>query len=104
MAHLSMHFSADYENLVTELGTLAKAIESAEKEKIALDHRADFYAEFSNRFIGEESKLNKLLEARNSALAKLGLAVTAKQTKAFTSLECPVVEDQTCLLYTSRCV
>jgi wobble nucleotide-excising tRNase len=93
MTHLAGHFSADYENLMAELSALGKAIESAQEEEIALDHKADFYVELSERFAGEKSKLEKLVKARNSALESLATAVTAKQAKAFTALECPVVDD-----------
>jgi wobble nucleotide-excising tRNase len=93
MTHLTGHFSADYENLMAELSALAKTIEAAQEEEIALDHKTDFYAELSERFTSEKSKLDKLLKARKSALGNLVAALSAKQTKAFTSLECPVVDD-----------
>jgi wobble nucleotide-excising tRNase len=93
MNHLIGHFSADYENLMAELGALAKEIEAALKQEIALDHKNDFYAELSERFTSEKSALGKALKARNSALESLAEAVTAKLTKAFTTLECPLVDD-----------
>jgi wobble nucleotide-excising tRNase len=93
MTHLTGHFSADYENLMAEVSALAKTIQAAEEEQVALDHKTDFYAELSERFVNEKSKLEKLLKARNSALKSLAEALTAKQTQAFTSLECPAVDD-----------
>ena len=93
MTHLTGHFSADYENLMAELSALAKTIEAAQEEEIALDHKTDFYAELSERFTSEKSKLDKQLKARKSALGNLVAALSEKQTKAFTSLECPAVDD-----------
>lgn len=93
MAQLTGHFSDDYENLMAELSALAKAIEAAKEEQIALDHKTDFYAELSERFTSEKSKLDKLLKARKATLGNLVEALSAKQTKAFTSLECPAVDD-----------
>jgi wobble nucleotide-excising tRNase len=93
MTHLNGHFSADYENLMSELNMLAKAIEAAQEEEIALDHKTDFYAELSERFTNENSKLDKQLKARKTALGNLVAALSEKQTKAFTSLECPAVDD-----------
>lgn len=93
MAQLAGHFSADYENLMAELKALAKELQNARDEEIELDHKADYYAELSERFVTEKSQLEKLLKARKSVLKTLADAVTVKQTKAFTSLECPVVDD-----------
>lgn len=93
MTHLTGHFSADYENLMAELSVLAKAIEAAQEEEIALDHKTDFYAELSERFTSEKSKLDKQLKARKTALGNLVTALSEKQTKAFTSLKCPAVDD-----------
>lgn len=93
LAHLTGHFSADYENLMTGLGLLANQVEAAKKEEIALDHKNDFYAELSERFVNERSALSKVLESRDSALQSLAKAVAAKQTKAFTPMECPPVDD-----------
>ena len=91
MAHLTGHFSADYETLTAELSALARTIEAAQEEEIALDHKTDFYAELSERFTSQKSKLDKLLKARKTALGDLVAALSEKQTKAFTSLECPAV-------------
>lgn len=91
LAHLAGHFSADYENLMAELGSLAKALDAAREEEIPLDHKNDFYPELADRFAAEKSSLGKALKARASALQTLADAVAAKQTKAFTSMECPPV-------------
>jgi len=93
MAQLTGHFSADYEKLMAELNTLARTIQATQREEIALDHKANFYAELSERFTAEKEQLDRLLKTRNSALATLAKALVAKQTKAFTSLECPTVDD-----------
>lgn len=93
MTHLTGHFSADYEHLMAELDTVTKTILAAQADEITLDHKADFYAELSERFTTEKNHLDELLEARKSALDTLAKALTAKQTKAFTSLECPTVDD-----------
>ncbi len=93
MIHLTGYFSADYENLMAKLNALAKRIQAAQEEEIALDHKADFYADLSERFTAEKNQLDKLLKAQNSALETLANALTTKQTRAFTSLECPTVDD-----------
>lgn len=93
LAHLAGHFSDDYEHLMDELSSLAKAIDAARKEEIPLEHKNEFYPELADRFAGEESSLDTALKARVSALQTLAEAVAAKQTKAFTSMECPPVND-----------
>ena len=93
MAHLAGHFSADYDDLISELKSLANSIQAAQKEAITLDHKSDFYSELSERFTSEKKQLDELLETRRAALKSLDDAMAAKQTKAFTSLECPSVDD-----------
>jgi wobble nucleotide-excising tRNase len=93
MAYLAGHFSAAYDKLMAELGELAKEIQTAREEEITLGHRSDFYSDLAGRFTSGQAKLHELLEARKSALNALALALAAKQTKAFTSLECPAVND-----------
>ncbi|HWQ90118.1 MAG TPA: AAA family ATPase, partial [Clostridia bacterium] len=60
MAHLAGHFSAEYESLMMELKTFAKTVENAKKEEIALDHKADYYAELTERFVAEKDRMGKL--------------------------------------------
>jgi wobble nucleotide-excising tRNase len=93
LADLAGHFSADYENLMAELSILVNSIKAAQGEKIALASKGDLYSELQERYVAEQSRLNDLLEARKSTLAGLERAVAAKQTKAFTSLECPAIDD-----------
>ncbi|WP_413438952.1 AAA family ATPase [Sulfuriferula sp. GW1] len=93
MAHLAGHFSADYDDLMSELKSAANSIQVAQKDAITLDHKSDFYSELSERFTAEKDQLDELLEARRAALKSLDEAMTVKQTKAFTSLECPAVDD-----------
>jgi wobble nucleotide-excising tRNase len=91
LTHLTGHFSAGYDNLMAELRALADKIEAARREEIALDHKNDFYAELAERFTIEKSVLGKAMKARVSALQTLAEALVAKQTKAFTAMECPQV-------------
>lgn len=93
LAHLAGHFSAEYENLMAELGGLLKVIDAAREEDIPLDHKNDFYPELADRIAAENSSLGEALTARDSALRTLADVVRAKQTKAFTSLGCPAVHD-----------
>lgn len=90
---LAGHFSTEYETLMAELDSLAKDIKLAGEEDIPLDYKADFYAELSERFMIEKRRLDKLLKSRKSILGTLAKAIAEKQTKAFTSLTCPVVDD-----------
>jgi wobble nucleotide-excising tRNase len=93
LAHLARHFSADYEQLMAELGSLEKALKAAREERIPPDHKNDFYPELVDRFAAANSLLDKALKARVSALQTLIDTVAAKKTKAFTSMECPPVDD-----------
>jgi wobble nucleotide-excising tRNase len=93
LTHLTGHFSADYENLMAELNALVGTLQSSPEEQITLDYKGDFYAELQERFTTEKSRLDDLLKVRKSALATLEKAVLAKQTKAFTGLECPAIDD-----------
>jgi wobble nucleotide-excising tRNase len=96
MSRLTDHFSADYDNLISELEAWLKEIQAKQKEGITFDFsKGDFYVALQERFTIEKKRLDDLLKARESALAKLEEAVVVKQTKAFTSLECPVVNDPT---------
>lgn len=93
LEHLAGHFSAEYDNLVAELGALVKVIKVAEGETISLHHKADFYSELTPRFASEHQQIEGLLKRRKTAFSTLGKAVQEKQTKAFTSIECPTFED-----------
>lgn len=94
-AQLAGHFSADYDDLMVQLRSLAEDIEAARGEEITLDHKNEFYTELAERFTSEKSTLGKALKARVSALQALEDAVVAKQTMAFTSMECPLIDDPT---------
>ena len=87
------HFSAEYEDLMTELIALQKKIKTAQDEEIALDSKADFYPELAGQFADEKHRLGKLIKARKSALDVLSLDLTEKQTNAFTSLAGAAVDD-----------
>ncbi|MFA6958644.1 MAG: AAA family ATPase [Thermoanaerobaculia bacterium] len=93
MTSLAGHFSADYEDLTTELAAIGETVRVARTQTIILDNKAEFYAELSERFTAEKTLLDDLLEARMTALDSLARAITAKQTKAFTILECPPMND-----------
>jgi wobble nucleotide-excising tRNase len=93
LAHLSGHFSAEYETLMTELSALIATIQSAQEEQISLDYKGDFYTELQEQFTAEKVRLNDLMKTRKSSLAELRNALVEKQTKAFTSLECPTIDD-----------
>jgi hypothetical protein len=81
---------------MSELEALAKEIHDAQKENIGLDYsRGDFYIALQERFATEKSRLDNLLNARKSTLATLERAVLTKYTNAFTSLECPAIDDPT---------
>jgi len=93
LTDLAEHFSADYENLMTEIGSLVRTLQSMHGEEVALPSKGEFYKELQGRFADEEKKLLGLIRARRSSLAALGEALVQKQTKAFTSLKCPEIED-----------
>lgn len=93
MAHLAGHFSADYDNLMSDLASLTRRVSEARDEEIALDHEASFYPELAPRFAAKRSGLAALIKTRRAALDALGGALTTKQTKAFSSLPRPTTED-----------
>ncbi|MCW5199780.1 AAA family ATPase, partial [Desulfobulbus sp. F1] len=74
------HFSADYENLMTELRQLTQSIQSAQKEEITLNHPSDLYTELSSRFSSQKDEIDRLIKTRHSALDILTTALTEKQT------------------------
>jgi wobble nucleotide-excising tRNase len=94
LAHLSGHFSAEYDRLMTELSALIETIRSAQLEQISLDFKGDLYTELHERFTAEKAQIDGLINARKSALVTLEKALLAKQSKAFTSLECPAIDDR----------
>ncbi len=93
MAHLAEHFSAEYEGLIAQLIALKGRIQLAQKEGIELYHQADFYSQFSAEYLAQKGNLEELLSQRNAALNILAEAVEGKLTKAFASVECPVIDD-----------
>ncbi|MGA7794849.1 MAG: AAA family ATPase, partial [Candidatus Acidiferrales bacterium] len=93
LAHLAEHFSADYESLMVELNTLTEHLNAAENEEIILDSKADFYSELQERFAKERTRLHNALKARKAVLQTVAKAIASKRTKAFTSLECPAIDD-----------
>ncbi|NTV47145.1 MAG: AAA family ATPase, partial [Chlorobiales bacterium] len=93
LTHLTGHFSADYDDLMNQLCDLTNDIEAACGEEIATDNKNDFYPELVDRFSKEKSLLGEAMKTRTTALRILLAAVAAKQTKAFTSMECPLVND-----------
>lgn len=92
---LTKHFSADYEDLMAEVKLLIDTIQKAYDEKIAFEcSKGDFYAVLQEQFALEKKQLYGLLETRRSALVILKEVVTEKQTRAFTGLQCPVIDDE----------
>jgi wobble nucleotide-excising tRNase len=96
MTRFAEHFSPDYEDLMSELKVLLGDLQAAHKEEITLDiSSGDFYTALQERFTIEKRRLHDLHKSRKSVLATLEKAAVEKQIKAFTSLECPAVEDPT---------
>jgi wobble nucleotide-excising tRNase len=95
LTHLTEHFSADYDNLMTEVSGLEAQLTTAQAEEIALDSKGDFYQELQTPFTAEKTKLDKAIKARKTALKILAKAVASKRAKAFSSLECPAIDDPT---------
>jgi len=93
LSHLAGHFSDDYENLMTELNRLRSSIEGAQEEVISLEQMNGFYPELASRLPALRSSLDKALKMRVSALQALGDGVMAKLTKAFSTLQCPEIND-----------
>jgi wobble nucleotide-excising tRNase len=101
LGHLAGHFSAEYDNLMAEIGALSKAIQAAEGETIGLPHKGDFYSEIAPRFVSEHQQIDELMQRRKKALATLGNAVQEKQTRAFSSIGRPAIEDPTSQIATA---
>lgn len=95
LALLTEHFSAEYENLMSEVSRLKTQLEAAQSEEISVDSKSDFYPELQARFGEDKVRLDKTLKARKTALKTIAKAVASKGTKAFTVLECPVIDDPT---------
>lgn len=93
LSRLRQHFSAEYENLMAATRGLAATLRKAGEERVECDHKSDFYPEFGERFAEEKNRLDVLINARTSALLLLADALDRKQTSAFTSVDCPEVED-----------
>jgi len=95
LATLEAHFSADYTDLMNELGTQLTALDNAAKEIIKLDHKSAFYTEQATKFEDERSNLELLLQLRQTEIDELRKAVADKQLKAFSIVSCPEVADNT---------
>ncbi len=93
MDSLIEHFSSEYDLLMNELADLGRAIGSAEREQINLPHATEFYPEQAAEYTSEKQQVESLAKERRSNLEKLSEAVEAKRSKAFTSLECPPIEN-----------
>lgn len=95
LEHLAGHFSAEYDNLMSELDALEGKVQAAEGETIGLPHKGDFYSEIAPRFVSEQQKIDELIKRRKKSLATLGKAIQEKRTKAFSSMVCPTIDDLT---------
>lgn len=93
LEHLAGHFSAEYDDLMDELGVLIKTIQKAESEIIVLHHKGDLYSELVPRIVTEQQQLEELTKRRNASLTALRVAVQNKLTRAFTCIEYPTIED-----------
>lgn len=95
LAQLAGHFSADYDDLMSALQALEKEVHSAKDEQVKRFHNADFYADLSERFAAADEILEDALRTRRAVLDVIAQAVTDKQTKAFTAILSPEVDDPT---------
>lgn len=95
LTQLAGHFSADYDDLMDQLRGLEEEIQTAVAIEPVLNHTSEFYPELAQRFGDAEAAFRSSINARVSALEALEAAVRAKQAKAFTALECPLVDDPT---------
>lgn len=98
MAHLTAHFSADYDNLMVELDGLSLSIEGAIREEIQLDHKNELYPELVDGFIREKDALDIIMASRKTSLNHLRNLIIEKKSKAFTSMDAPDVEDRSGLI------
>lgn len=95
MESLTKHFSEDYDRLMKDLKRLEVDIHAAQEQKIPSKNKFEFYTDLSDDFVREDNALQELLEVRFSMLNDLAHAVSEKQTKAFSVVECPIVSDVT---------
>jgi wobble nucleotide-excising tRNase len=95
VAHLAAHFSAEYDNLMSDLDVLGRKVQEAEGETIGLPHKGDFYSEIAPHFVSELQQIEGLIKRRKKSLAALDKAIQEKRTKAFSSMPCPAIDDPT---------
>ena len=95
LEHLAGHFSAEYNDLMADLEALRTEIQTAESEAISLPHKGEFYSEIASRFGTDQQQLGELMQCRKKALTALGGAVLEKQTRAFSAIGCPTINDPT---------
>lgn len=95
LGHLAGHFSAEYDELMSELDALDKNVQAAEGQTIALPHKGDVYSEIAPRLVAEQQQIDVLIERRKKAIATLRKAIQDKRTKAFSSIGCPSIDDPT---------
>ena len=90
---MDAHFSAEYNVLMQQLATQLTALNNARDEKLALDHRSDFYPDQADQFQEIAGRLEVQLQSRREHIERLIAAVNQKQLKAFTSMTCPDAQD-----------
>lgn len=90
---LAGHFSADYEDLMNDLTLFIQEVEQAASEYLALEDEARFYPEFSLKYASLKTRLEDLLLQRKKTLETLIESLRDKQVKAFSKVQCPLVED-----------
>jgi wobble nucleotide-excising tRNase len=91
--HLTGHFSAEYDDLMSGLDVLDKKVQAAEAETIIVPHKSDFYSDISARFVVEQQKIDELVRRRIASLATIRKVINEKRAKAFSGIECPTVDD-----------
>lgn len=93
LSSLNGHFSAEYDELMESLSLLLGAIRAAQAQEVAIEPKSAFYSELQSRHVAAAESLMRRLAARRKSLATLEQAVLSKQTKAFTPLVAPHVDD-----------
>lgn len=91
---LNAHFSAEYENLLGEVGQL---IEDLENNKVSLDlaNKAEFYSELRNEYEQAKSLLESEFESFNGSIDELITGLKTKTTKLFEAFTIEKPEDNT---------
>lgn len=93
LAKLASHFSADYDNLMQELGSLRAALEQAKAVQVQIPVSESFYPDIAVRFEEAKTRWDQLLLERQRSLDVLLQTIVDKETKAYSALTCTPVTD-----------